>query len=122
MKRSSYIVLAVAITLMAPLSAFAGPFQSKFIQGTATGIDFALNVPAGKTVTVLNFFHWSSGSFSGLWVRIGSSNNPYVWAMQADYPNSPLNNKDLTIDGPAQIAVTVPEGDVCILSYKLFIN
>jgi hypothetical protein len=106
---------------MAPVSALAGPLHTKFIQGTTATFDFTLNVPAGKAVTVLNFFHWASGYGCDLYVKIGS--NPLnVWTMNADHPNSPLNNKDLTIVGPALVSLVVQQNDACILSYKLFNN
>ena len=77
-------------------------------------------MPAGKAITVLNFFHDNPRLPLRLFVRIGSS--PAVLARVANHPDTPVDNKDITIDGPAQVFFLMQSDDSCILSYKLFNN
>jgi hypothetical protein len=104
---------------MAPLSALAGPINTKLLRGADP--TFVLNVPVGKTVTVLNFFHVTLGQPCTLYVVFPSLANS-IAVMNADHPDARVDNKDLTIDGPAQLIVRLSFADFCILTYKLFPN
>jgi hypothetical protein len=124
MKTKLIALLTILVTLPGPV--FAGPFRTKLIVGTNTNPDFTLVVPAGRAVTIVNFLCWNvSGDPNTVPFIAVSGDDPTVEAARVLYAASGTDTaaeKDVTINGPAQIFVNVSINQTALLNYKIFAN
>lgn len=124
MKNNVTKSITAAVLIAASSSAFAGPFRSVAITGTASNEDFTLPVLEGKAVTLLTLVDGQSGLPRSAVAAVVNGISVYVMQATNGSPDvaAVAAAKDVTIDGPATIRVVVPTGQQCVLSYKIFAN
>jgi hypothetical protein len=110
-------------TIMLAANAVAGQYRSEVIQGSGgtLTVNFTLNVPAGRAVSIINFIDTSGAQDAAqLFVQKGSFNANVLIAKSI--AEGEEIRKDVIIAGPAVLTVKSIDGHKVFLSYQNFAN